>query len=469
MYDAIIVGARVAGAATALLLAREGYDVLVLDRDPLPSDKVQSTHLIHPPGVRRLREWGLLPEVMNSGCPEIHEYGLSVGAMNLMAPLPPDGDVRTAIAPRRRVLDTALLRGALDAGAQVREQTPVTGIVEENGRVVGVTMRAGKQTVSERARIVIGADGVNSRVGTWVGAQKYLERPRRLTSIWTYWSGLNVHQVPTWRDADNYAFAWPTDDGAVLVGTTWRSENFARMDTHDKSAPYFTVLERLAPDLREQMRESQQTESWRTGSVPNYFRESYGRGWALVGDAGYCRDPATAAGITDALRSADQLAGALQRSWSGGVDEILSLAEYEYRRNQAQRPFYEYTTDFARLAPYPSDVEEIMAMAADNPKYAEALTGMFAQTTDPRELFSPSVMGKILRSGKHLKDFRVKSLQVATSPGVSRIPGSANIANAMLESRLGEFGEYLRHSRKGKMSWRSLNGWQEGPILEEKL
>lgn len=451
--DAIVVGARVAGASTAMLLARRGYDVLLVDRDPLPSEKAQSTHLIHPPGVRYLRDWGVLDALLASNCPPIYEYGLSVGSIDLMAELSKEEDLRSAIAPRRRILDGVLLSAAIRACVEVRDRTQVTGLVEEGSRVVGVTLRSGSVQVVERARIVIGADGVNSRFATWTGSRKYLERPRRLTSIWNYWPDMGIEQVPTWRDENNYAFAWPTNDGCVIAGVAWRSEDFKRLDLRDKSKLYLDAIARVAPALRERMSESAPAEEWRTASVPNYFRESWGPGWALVGDAGYCRDPATASGITDALRGADHLSTALHKIWSSGQDEARTLRAYEHRRNGIQRPYFEYTTDFAKLVPYTPDVERVITLASEDPEHAIALTGLFAQTADPREVFSPVAMGRILRSGGRVPGFRLKMLRAATSPAVTRIPRASGIATRMLASQLGEFGDYLRTA-----------GSEDGPV-----
>src|SRR5262245_19118290 len=98
-YDAIVVGVRCAGAATAMLLARKGYRVLAVDRATFPSDTV-STHLIHPPGIDALRRWGLLDRVTATGCPAIHTYAFDFGPFTLTgSPGVDRADV--AYAPRR--------------------------------------------------------------------------------------------------------------------------------------------------------------------------------------------------------------------------------------------------------------------------------------------------------------------------------------------------------------------------------
>lgn len=82
IYDAVVVGARCAGAPTAMLLARKGYRVLLADRTTFPSDTV-STHLVHPPGLAALDRWGLLPQVIASGCPPIATYSFDFGPFTI--------------------------------------------------------------------------------------------------------------------------------------------------------------------------------------------------------------------------------------------------------------------------------------------------------------------------------------------------------------------------------------------------
>src|SRR5262249_45457548 len=189
-YDAIIVGARCAGSPTAMLLAREGYRVLLVDRAGFPSDTL-STHLIHAPGVAALRRWGLLDQLTATDCPPIDTFSFDFGPLTIRGtPEPADGNT-IAYAPRRTVLDKILVDAADQAGAEVREHFTVEDLVIEDGAVVGVRGHAnGGASVVERARVVIGADGRNSRVARAVGAQQYDEKPMLQWSYYTYWSGL---------------------------------------------------------------------------------------------------------------------------------------------------------------------------------------------------------------------------------------------------------------------------------------
>ena len=120
-YDAIVVGGRCAGAPTAMLLARRGYRVLVVDRARFPSDTL-STHVIHAPGVAALDRWGLLDTVVATGCPPIEHYSFDFGPIVIDGTTRPVEGHTAAYAPRRTVLDAILTNAAAASGAIVREE-----------------------------------------------------------------------------------------------------------------------------------------------------------------------------------------------------------------------------------------------------------------------------------------------------------------------------------------------------------
>ena len=131
-YDAIVVGARCAGSPTAMLLARKGYRVLVVDRATFPSDTL-STHLIHPPGVAALKRWGLLDRLVATGCPPIDTYAFDFGPVHdLGRARDPRGAGR--VRPRRTVLDKMLVDAAAEAGAEVREEFTVEEVLVDDGQ-----------------------------------------------------------------------------------------------------------------------------------------------------------------------------------------------------------------------------------------------------------------------------------------------------------------------------------------------
>ena len=168
-YDAIVVGARCAGSPTAMLLARKGYRVLLVDRATFPSDTI-STHLIHPPGVAALRRWQLLDRLIATGCPSIHTYVMDVGPFTLSG-TPGTADSPVSYGPRRTVLDKILVDAAAEAGVEVREGITVEEVLTDNGRVIGIRGHGkGGPSVTEHAHVVVGADGLSSVVSRTVAA-----------------------------------------------------------------------------------------------------------------------------------------------------------------------------------------------------------------------------------------------------------------------------------------------------------
>src|SRR5215213_1178579 len=171
-YDAVIVGARCAGAATAMLLAQAGLRVLAVDRQSYGSDTL-STHALMRPAVMQLSRWGLLQPLIRSGAPVIASTTFHYGDQEVTVPIRPEPDIPGLIAPRRTVLDRMLVDAARAAGATVLHDTPVHDLVfDPHGRVRGVLLRdAAGQTCTVSADLVIGADGLGSFVARKVEAR----------------------------------------------------------------------------------------------------------------------------------------------------------------------------------------------------------------------------------------------------------------------------------------------------------
>ncbi len=231
-YDVIVVGARCAGSPTAMQLARRGYRVLVVDRATFPSDTL-STLIIHAPGVAALRRWGLLDEVMASGCPPVERYTFDFGPVVIAGTPHPSGGSSIAFAPRRTLLDKVLVDAAVREGAEVREGFTVEEILIEAGAVVGIRGHGeGGRSVVERARVVVGADGWNSFVARAVGAERYHAKPVLEHAFYTYWSGLPVDGFTTYLRGDRGFAAIPTNDDLtlVLVGCPYAQASAFRRD-----------------------------------------------------------------------------------------------------------------------------------------------------------------------------------------------------------------------------------------------
>ena len=314
MYDVIVVGARCAGASTALLLARKGHRVLLVDRNTFPSDLRLSTHLVWQPGVAALKRWGLLDELAESGCPAMTTAALDVGPFTLTGTIPAADGIGEAYAPRRTVLDTMLVKAAVRAGAKLWEGCTVDELVTADGpgaRVRGIRGRTrGGQAVTATATVVVGADGMRSPTAARLQAPTYLKRPARQGTYFTYWSGLPNRVNTLYTRPYRSVVTIPTHDDLTLIVVNWAIDDY-RAVRHDIEGHYHRTIAEVAPELAEQLRGGRREDRWIGAAVPSYFRRPYGPGWALVGDAGYLKDPCTAQGITDAFRHAEFLADAL--------------------------------------------------------------------------------------------------------------------------------------------------------------
>ncbi len=392
-WDAIIVGARCAGSPTGMLLAKQGYRVLVVDRATFPSDTL-STHLVHAPGVAALRRWGVLDGLVATGCPPIDTYSLNFGPITISGTPRPSGGSSTAYSPRRHVLDKLLVDAAADAGAEVREGFTVEEILVEDGRVTGIRghSRDGKP-VTERARIVIGADGRHSRVAAAVKPERYNEKPRLQYAYFSYWSGLEMDGVEVYIRPDRGFGGFPTNDGRALVLVGWP---YAEADAfkHDIEGNFLKTLE-IAPEFAERVRNAKREERFNGGSNLNFFRKPYGDGWALVGDAAYEKDNITAQGISDAFHDAERLTVALDEVFTGARSFEEALRDYHRERDERVMPLYEFTTQMATLAPPPPEMQQLLGAVHGNPEARSDFVSLMAGTVSPVDFFAEENIGRI--------------------------------------------------------------------------
>jgi flavin-dependent dehydrogenase len=349
LYDAIVVGARCAGSPTAMLLARQGHKVLLVDRDTFPSD-IMSTHYIHLPGKVRLARWGLLGRLMATGCPPIPRNHLHMGEMELVPPAPPmpDGLSAEAICPRRYILDNILADAAIESGAEFRAGISVRELICDGDSVAGIRGHDKDGTpVEERARLTIGADGLHSIVARQVKPEEYDTIPSLTFAYYTYWSGVSDPDMHIYffEDAQG-VLIFPTHDGRHCIGVGGKVDGFEAF-RKDIEGNYMGMIERI-PALAAELRAGAREERWMgTRDQPNYFRKPYGPGWALVGDAGYHRDFLTGLGITDAFRDAEYVSEAAHEGFSGARPMGEAMANYQQRRDTIAKPLYNFTTKMA--------------------------------------------------------------------------------------------------------------------------
>jgi flavin-dependent dehydrogenase len=398
MYDAIVVGARCAGAPTAMLLARKGLRVLLVDRDSFPSDHM-STHWIHQPGVARLGRWGLRERLVATGCPPISSISMDLGPFALRGTPPPAGGVAEGYCPRRTVLDKLLVNAAVEAGAELRERFVVQDLVWDGERVCGIRGRtASGALVTEQARIVIGADGIHSLVARQVEAPSYNTRPTFQCCYYSYWSGVPLEGVEFYPRERRGIGVLPTHQGLAAIIVGWPLDEFQAFRS-DIEGNFLKTLE-LAPALAEWVRQGRREERFSgTAELHNYFRRPYGPGWALVGDAGYHKDPITAQGISDAFRDAELVAEAVDDGLAGRRPLEEAMAQYEQRRNQAALPLYEFTCRLAALEPPPPEMQQLFAALRHNQEQTNRFFGVMAGTVPAPEFFAPENLGRIMGAG----------------------------------------------------------------------
>jgi len=374
-YDVAIVGARAAGAATAYLLARQGLDVLVVDRSRYGSDTL-STHALMRGGVLQLLRWGLLDDVIAAGTPPVRLTTFRYANDVVPIKIKPSDGVDALYAPRRTVLDPILVDAAVAAGATVRFGVAVIDVERAaDGSVTGIRGRTRDgQTFRAGARIIVGADGFRSTIAGSVGAP--VERAGTSASAVTYgyWSGLETDGYE-WNFRPNAASGViPTNGGKACVFVSARPDRIGR-----GGLPTLTrIVAESCPDLAARLAAAVPPTELRTfGGLPGYVRRSWGPGWALVGDAGYFKDPLSAHGLTDALRDAELLARALVAVLVEGAAERDALAGYQQTRDALSAELFDVMDVIAGHGWTDAEIPDLLLrLSAAMTGEVEALAGL---------------------------------------------------------------------------------------------
>jgi len=344
-YDAIIVGARCAGAATGLLLAKSGAKVLVVDRQTYGSDTM-STHALMRGAVIQLTRWGLIPEIVAAATPPIRTTSFHYNTEEVRVTIKPEHGVNSLYAPRRTVLDRVLVDAARKAGAEVCHGIALSNLHFGSGsRIADVSLKdASGSCMSARADIVIGADGRQSTVAKLVNARAYAEGFNASGIVFGYFANL-AREGSHWHFAKNAASGViPTNSGHCVFAAVGASQ-FSATFRGDVMRGFLQVLESSCPELRADVEHGTLIGRLRGfGGASGYLRQGQGAGWALVGDAGYFKDPLTAHGITDALRDAELLSRAV------AVGTTQALEAYQSERDALSLPLLRITDAVASFS-----------------------------------------------------------------------------------------------------------------------
>lgn len=336
-YDALVVGARCAGASTAMLLARWGLRVLLIDRGDYGADTI-STHALMRGGVLQLHRWGVLPRIEQAGTPPVRSTAFHYGDEVVEIEIAPGHGVDALYAPRRTVLDRVLVDAAREAGAEIRFRHSLLRLIRgSNGRVCGADIHDGAgEPVEVEAELVVGADGIGSSVARLVGAPVLRQCRSASSVIYGHWPGLRARGYRWYFRPRASAGVIPTNADLHCVFAAMPSARY-REGLRGLSA-YRRILAEAAPDVAETLEPNiSEGPIWTFAGRPGFMRQAWGPGWALVGDAGYFKDPLTAHGMTDALRDAELLA----RSVLEGSDR--ALARFAAMRDELSIPLLDAT------------------------------------------------------------------------------------------------------------------------------
>jgi flavin-dependent dehydrogenase len=360
-YDVIVIGARCAGATTAMLLARAGLDVLLVDRAELPSE-IPHGHFIHRHGPQRLARWGLLEPILGTNCPPVTSMTSDFGDFPLVGrDLVADG-VPLGVAPRRALLDGVLVGAAVDAGVELRDRFAVQDYASDGERITGIVgrdARSGSRS-TELATVVVGADGRNSGLARRVEAPVSASAPTATCWYFSYYSGVRCPGVELYGRPGRVIFAFPTNDDLVglFVGFPTAELPAVRADVE----PHVLAAVDAIPELAQRIRGGRREERFYGATqLPNFLRKPWGSGWALVGDAGCHKDPYMALGICDALRDAELLAEALTDGLSSRRKLPDALADYERQRDESTREDFQTNLAMAQLGPLPEHERRLRA------------------------------------------------------------------------------------------------------------
>ena len=392
-YDVIVVGGSVSGAPTAMLLARQGYNVLLVDKSTFPRD-ANSNHLIWPRGMSYLNRWGLADHILKSS-PHQKNIEINIEGINLGGSVPlqdikqrflklhgnDDGVIDYYCAPRRYFLDEYLLNASKDSGVDVREGVTFKKTIVEDGRVTGIVARKAKgEEFQAKAKIVIGADGRFSNLAKDVGAKTKNYRELSTFAYYSYFSNINKEYALIHKRGRLGTAIVPTQNNTHMVlayGPTAWWNDFKK----DAEKNFFDTFRFCAPDIAPLVENGHRTENFKASAImPSFQRELFGPGWALVGDAASFKDPVSAIGITHGFRDAELITSFLHRTLSGEMSMESALAQYQEVRANDYEDYFDFVCKNAEMNSYSKEELKYLYSIKDNKKMIDAMISQLADT-----------------------------------------------------------------------------------------
>jgi flavin-dependent dehydrogenase len=397
-HDAVVVGASLAGCSTAILLARRGARVALVERSPDPDAfKRVCGHFIQSSAVPTLERLGLLGPMETAGAARSRiRLWTRWGLMET-----PDSPLPPAVNIRREVLDPMVRRFAADTpGVELMPGHTATAVLREDGQVRGVEVndRARRRSVL-RGRLVVGADGRDSHIARLAGVRAR-SRPHGRFAYAAYYEGPPPAGAPdgtTWLLDPQWAAAFPTDGGLTLYGCMLTKDRLTefRRDVEGAFTSFMADLPDAPPIL------SSQRVSPMIGKLemPNVHRDPGRSGLALVGDAALATDPLWGVGCGWAFQSAEWLADSVARALAG--DEPLEQGLRRYRRRFARSlaGHARMIDDYATGRRFQPVERALFATAVSDPRAALRLEAFATRNVGPERLLAPPMIGALLAGG----------------------------------------------------------------------
>ena len=348
-YDAIIVGARVAGSITAAVLGEYGHRVLLLDRAHFPSDTL-STHFFHVAALKSFQRIGVLDQTANAA-PKLIEMFNDIEGTTWTDKIEGEAGLDYFQCIRRITLDGILIdRAQKEPSVEVCQGARFTDLLWENGQVIGAQWMDDTGQHQATARVVIGADGFYSQVAKLVEPEVEEFEPIHRAMYFNYFENVAPLEVSTaefYFRGDHLVYVFPTDGDLHLMAVSVPIFEFYayRKDAEGETMKLLSSLPTLSPRI-----ESAKVVAPFKGAanIPCYLRVPYGDGWALVGDSALVFDPWSGQGIDHASQHAIMLADALHENFENKKTWDEAMSDYHAQRNESSKKNFKRTRTFAR-------------------------------------------------------------------------------------------------------------------------
>jgi 2-polyprenyl-6-methoxyphenol hydroxylase-like FAD-dependent oxidoreductase len=398
-FDAVVIGARCAGSATAIALGRAGRHVLMVDRASFPSDTL-STHVNFPSAVAEIQALGALDRVLECDPPQCHQGMVEADGVRCLSPWTPVDGIDYGICVPRVHFDHALVRTAVeDCGVELRERTSVVDLIWAKRRVVGAVLRGPDgEEYQVRSKLVVGADGRRSTVARLVGSERpYRGSTNNRACAFFYMDDPKVGTE--WRDrliqlrkGPTHALIFPCPDDRVLCLFMGPREDVPRFRA-DPEAMWEEML-RENPAVADRLGGATNISKLRSSTDnPAFFRRSSGPGWILAGDAGHFKDPIIGQGMRDAMR--------FGRLWGEAAAPVLddpqaldkAVRAVEGRRDRECLATYHWGNRESRVFAVSQLHRELLGGLGRT--HPERLLHMFDRVKAPHRVLNPWVSGKV--------------------------------------------------------------------------